>query len=263
MKIATWNINGLRAILQKNFEVNVRELNPDILCLQEIKIQPSQIEELSSFLEEYPFRYYHSAERPGYAGTTVLSKTALKERKGESPDVLIQPQEGRVQVLDVEEFYLVNVYTPNVGSELARLPFRSETWDPEFCAWIDTLRQERPVLVCGDFNVAHEEIDLAHPERCRGSAGFTDEERSGFDRYISRGWVDVFRSFYPDATDCYTWWSYRSAARQRNVGWRIDYFLASDDLLSNIRSIAIYPDCLGSDHAPVMLDLTLTSSSNR
>lgn len=248
----SWNVNGLRAILNKRFEADITSLDPDILCLQEIKASPHQLEDLT-FLENYPYKYYHSATRPGYSGTAMLSKHQLTPIDDPTPDTLLDPQEGRVQAMDCKDFILVNVYTPNSGADLTRLTFRHEVWDPEFCRYIDTLRQEKPVFVCGDFNVAHEEIDLAHPESNHHSAGFTDEERLGFSRYTSHGWVDVFRHLYPEEKECYTWWSYRMRARERNVGWRIDYFLASEEALQQVESIQIATDCFGSDHAPVIL----------
>ena len=253
MKIATWNVNGLRAIVAKGFQSSVDEIAPDVLCLQEIKATEEQLSELSN-LEEFPYRWIHPAARLGYSGTAIFSKLPFEKCTIQTPDELINPQEGRVQAIDLGPFFLVNVYTPNVGSELARLEFRSTIWDPEFCSFIDTLSRKKPVIVCGDMNVAHQPIDLSYPERNAGSAGFTDEERLGFSRYISRGWVDVFRYFYPDVTDCYTWWSYRTSARSRNIGWRIDYFLSSPELLQNFQNITIYAQCMGSDHAPVVLD---------
>lgn len=252
MNIVSWNVNGLRAILKKSFEADISSLNPDILCLQEIKASPSQLDNLS-FLDPYPFKYYHSATRPGYSGTAIFSKIPLNLIDEPTPDTLLDPQEGRIQAVDCGTFILVNVYTPNSGADLSRLDFRHDSWDPEFCRFIDTLQQMKPVLVCGDFNVAHQEIDLAHPESNHHSAGFTDEERLGFSRYLSHGWIDVFRHFYPQEPDCYTWWSYRMHARERNVGWRIDYFLASETAIPLVDSIQIAVDFLGSDHAPVVL----------
>ncbi|MDR0740585.1 MAG: exodeoxyribonuclease III [Puniceicoccales bacterium] len=283
MKIISWNVNGLRAILEKNFESDMLRLNPDILCLQEIKVKPTQLPNFD-FLQQFAFKYFHSAERLGYSGTAVFSKkeltvtsnddnqsdvaNVLRGTLGEQssnglrldhlvsmPDALIEPQEGRVQIADCKDFFLVNVYTPNVGAELTRLEFRHKAWDPTFCAFLGALREQKPVIVCGDFNVAHQEIDLASPERNHLSAGFTDEEREGFSHYIANGFKDIFRQFYPDKPGCYTWWSYRMAARQRNIGWRIDYFLASETIASQIKNIEIYTDVMGSDHAPIGIQL--------
>jgi exodeoxyribonuclease-3 len=270
MKIISWNVNGLRAILAKDFERDILRLNPDILCLQEIKVKPAQLPSLD-FLPQFTFKYFHPAERSGYSGTAVFSKKelaiALAENNpsdtrnvprgtwGPTPDTLIEPREGRVQVVDGEDFFLVNVYTPNAGAELVRLAFRYKIWDPAFCSFLETLRKKKPVITCGDFNVAHQEIDLTNPERNHLSAGFTDEEREGFSRYTASGFMDVFRKFYPHEPNCYTWWSYRMAARQRNVGWRIDYFLASEGIASRIKSIEIYANIMGSDHAPIGIEL--------
>ncbi|MDR1590672.1 MAG: exodeoxyribonuclease III [Puniceicoccales bacterium] len=285
MRIISWNVNGLRAILTKNCERDLLRLDPDILCLQEIKVKPAQLPTLD-FWPQFAFKYFHSAERPGYSGTAIFSKSELTiaftgndrgdtshvpcgtseevQRDGEilrqyivTPDALIEPQEGRVQVADCGDFFLVNVYTPNAngGAELARLSFRHRIWDPAFFAFLTKLRVQKPVIICGDFNVAHQEIDLAHPERNHFSAGFTDEEREGFSRYIAHGFSDIFRQFYPDKPDCYTWWSYRMRARQRNVGWRIDYFLTSETISRCVKSVEIYNTILGSDHAPIGVDL--------
>jgi exodeoxyribonuclease-3 len=283
MKIVSWNVNGLRAILAKNCEHDMQRLDPDILCLQEIKVKPTQMPTLD-FLPQFPFKYFHPAERPGYSGTAIFSKRELavaitgSDRsaigdvprgtlpiaKGdgaffgqyfETPDALIEPREGRIQVADCGDFFLVNVYTPNAGAELTRLAFRHGAWDPAFCVFLEELRAQKPVIICGDFNVAHQEIDLANPERNHFSAGFTDEERVGFSRYIVHGFDDVFRKFYPDKPNCYTWWSYRMGARQRNVGWRIDYFLTSESISQRIKSVEIYNAIFGSDHAPIGIDL--------
>jgi exodeoxyribonuclease-3 len=275
MKIVSWNVNGLRAIVAKNFEESLGCLDPDILCLQEIKAKPSQLPE-GGFLHALPHKHFHPAERLGYSGTAIFSKKPYSVLNVETSngngifgelsfprlDGLIEPQEGRVQVVDCahpkgESFFLVNVYTPNAngGGDLRRLEFRQGVWDPRFCAFLEHLRGLKPVIVCGDFNVAHREIDLAHPHQNHHSAGFTDEEREGFSRYIERDFVDVFRQFYPDRPNCYTWWSYRMRARQRNVGWRIDYFLASKEIASKIKNIEIHGHAMGSDHAPIAIEI--------
>jgi exodeoxyribonuclease-3 len=283
VKIISWNINGLRAILSKNFVCDISSLDPDILCLQEIKVNPQQLLALD-FLPQLPFKSFHPAERLGYSGTAIFARKTLNlvpfrldclggcnvphgtftgqannaPPQGlplESPDSLIVPEEGRVQVVDCEKFFLVNVYVPNAGAELGRLGFRHRVWDPYFLSFLGALRAQKAVIVCGDFNVAHQEIDLACPSRNLRSAGFTDEEREGFSRYIFGGFWDVFRKFYPDKPHCYTWWSYRMNARQRNIGWRIDYFLASPEIFSEIKNVEIYPHIMGSDHAPVGIEL--------
>jgi exodeoxyribonuclease-3 len=269
MKILAWNVNGLRAIFAKSFERDIFHLDPDILCLQEIKVKPTQLPNLD-FLPQFAFKYFHPAERSGYSGTAIFSKKELAilsidgERNdpnrvphgtlASTPDALIEPREGRVQIADCEGFFLVNVDTPNAGAELTRLAFRHKTWDPAFCSFLEGLGMQKPVIICGDFNVAHREIDLAHPERNHLSAGFTDEEREGFSRYVAHGFMDIFREFYPNKPNCYTWWSYRMAARQRNVGWRIDYFLASQGIASQIKTIEIYTNIMGSDHAPIGIE---------
>jgi exodeoxyribonuclease-3 len=283
VEIVSWNVNGLRAVLAKDFERDILCMDPDILCLQEIKVKPVQLPNLD-FLPQLTFKYFHAAERPGYSGTAIFSKKELAissaegdwsrkdnvprgtlgSRDGDkqylsewipTPDAIIEPKEGRVQVADCGDFFLVNVYTPNAGAELMRLQFRHKTWDPAFCAFLEALREQKSVIVCGDFNVAHQEIDLAHPDQNHRSAGFTDEEREGFSRYIACDFVDIFRQFYPNEPGCYTWWSYRAAARQRNVGWRIDYFLASKEIALQIKSIKIYNHIMGSDHAPIGIEL--------
>lgn len=283
MRIISWNVNGLRAILSKDFVRDVSSLDPDILCLQEIKVTPKQLVSFD-FLPQMPFKSFHPAERLGYSGTAIFAKKTLDlvsfglecfeggnvpcgtfsnqansalryDKIFSTPDALIVPQEGRVQVVDCESFFLVNVYTPNAGAELGRLVFRHTIWDPYFLLFLEALRTQKAVIICGDFNVAHQEIDLACPSRNHRSAGFTDEEREGFSRYVFSGFCDVFREFYPDKPNCYTWWSYRMNARQRNVGWRIDYFLASREFFSKIKSIEIYLHIMGSDHAPVGIEL--------
>ncbi|MDR2807002.1 MAG: exodeoxyribonuclease III, partial [Puniceicoccales bacterium] len=244
---------------------------------QEIKTKITQLS--VDGLPSLPFKYFHTAERSGYSGTAIFSKVPyriLDEKYFQSdinpitqsakfPDDLIEPQEGRVQVVDgcstisnastVNEFFLVNVYTPNAGAELKRLKFRHELWDPKFCEFLEALNRRKPLIVCGDFNVAHREIDLAHPNQNHHNPGFTHEEREGFSRYLAHGFVDVFRQFHPHQLNCYTWWSYRTAARQRNVGWRIDYFLASQAIASKIKNIQIYTHIMGSDHAPLGIEL--------
>lgn len=256
MRIASWNVNGLRAILKKDFLLSIEELQPDVLCLQEIKAKVEQLPH--DILPKFPLRTINSATRPGYSGTAIFSKETFIDRSDltKTQEALIDPSEGRVTISEFSWFFLVNVYTPNSGPELLRLPFRSKTWDIAFLELLKKLEKEKPVIACGDFNVAHQEIDLFHPENNHFSAGFTDEERLGMSRYIQGGFVDVYRHFYPlEKGKGFTWWSYRAGARSRNVGWRIDYFLASSSLVKNIQSVGVCQQLLGSDHAPIFLDI--------
>jgi exodeoxyribonuclease-3 len=245
----------LRSVLQKSYRSLLESYHPDVLCLQETKVGPrTELPDLGPF----PYRYLHCADRPGYSGTAVLSKfppaaydcaTAL--------DGLLEPREGRLQLLDFDAFYLVNVYVPNARAELDRLPFRCDRWDPEFLTLLRNLQEKKSAVACGDFNVAHGPIDLARPDKNRGCAGFTDGERAGFGAYLEAGFVDVFRALHPNRTGAYSWWSYRSGARERNVGWRIDYFLASPELMGAVRRCEILAEVGGSDHGPVLLDLQI------
>ena len=254
MKILSWNVNGLRAILQKDFEEKIRNLDLDVLCLQEIKAFGNQIEpDILSFL---PHKIYNSACRAGYSGTAIFSKKEIFPVSTASIENTIIPNEGRVIAVEFPTFFLVNVYTPNSGAELLRLNFRTQIWDPAFGLFLKKLEKSKPVIACGDFNVAHQEIDLANPNANHFSAGFTDAERAGMSWYLQNGLVDVFRYFFPSESKAYTWWSYRALSRQRNVGWRIDYFLASQIFLEKIKKIAILKEISGSDHAPVLLEIT-------
>lgn len=249
MKLLSWNVNGIRAVLKKDFTESIASHDPDILCLQETKARPEQVE-LPLDLGHYK-TYWNAAEKPGYSGTAIFTKD-------EPLDVHVgmgleeHDSEGRVLTAEFPQFTLVNVYTPNAQDGLRRLPYRLE-WDHAFRAYLEKQRQDRgkPVLFCGDLNVAHEEIDLARPKQNRKSAGFSDEERASFGELLQSGFVDTFRHFHPDETDAYSWWSYRGGARQRNVGWRIDYFGASPELVPQIESAFILPEVMGSDHCPV------------
>ncbi len=252
MKLISWNVNGIRAILQKGFLDFVAQAKPEILYLQETKAHPEQVEKI---LDDYPFQYWRSAHKKGYSGTAVFSK--LEPIKIHNPDFLPEAEnEGRVLTLEFQDFFLVNVYTPNSKDDLSRLGFRTAVWDKAFLDYLKVLEKAKPVAVCGDFNVAHKEIDLARPKENQKSAGFTPEERAAFNAYIEAGFVDSFRVFNQEPAQ-YTWWSYRAGARERNVGWRIDYFLVSADLRDKIKSAVIYPHIMGSDHCPVGLELTL------
>ena len=247
MRLLSWNVNGLRACLGKGFEESVLALNPDVLCLQETKMQPEQ---LAFSLPGYR-HYLSSAEKKGYSGTAVFTKREpLCVSYGlDLPD---HDREGRVIVCEFESFNLVNCYTPNAQRELARLPYRMR-WEDDFRAFLVELDAKKPVVLCGDLNVAHREIDLKNPKSNRKNAGFTDEERGKFSELLDAGFVDSFRAFYPDLQGAYSWWSYMRNARETNAGWRIDYFVVSQKIASQMRGAAIHPEIYGSDHCPVEL----------
>jgi len=249
MKLISWNVNGLRAIYKKGFMDVFKDLDADIFCIQETKMQEGQIE---LDLKEY-HEYYNYAERKGYSGTAIFTK---KEPLNVSYGIGIEEhdKEGRVITLEFEDFYMVNCYTPNSGRELARLDYRM-IWEEAFRKYLKELDKKKPVILCGDLNVAHTEIDLKNPKSNRKNAGFTDEERSKIDKLLKSGFTDSFRKVYPDKEGCYTWWSYMFNARANNAGWRIDYFLVSDRISENIKDAYIYSDIMGSDHCPVGLEL--------
>ncbi len=250
MKLISWNVNGLRAIYKKGFEETFKELNADIFCIQETKMQEGQIE---LNLKDY-YEYYNYAERKGYSGTAVFTKTKpISVSYGIGKEE--HDKEGRVITLEFKKFYLVNCYTPNSGRELARLEYRME-WEDEFRKYLKKLDKIKPIIICGDLNVAHTEIDLKNPKSNRKNAGFTDEERGKIDKLLKSGFTDTFRKIYPEKEGCYTWWSYMFNARANNAGWRIDYFLVSDRISSNIKDAYIYSDVMGSDHCPVGLEIT-------
>ena len=253
MKIISFNVNGIRAITKKDFFKDLKSMAPDILCLQETKAQDEQVAETLDSVTDY-FVYSNSAEKKGYSGTAILTK---EKPLSVSSDIGIEEhdQEGRVLCIELEKFYLVNVYVPNSGSELKRLAYR-QSWDIAFFNYLKDLEKKKPVVVCGDFNVAHKSIDLARPKaNYNKSAGYMQEEIDGMDRFTGGGLVDTFRHFHPDKTDVYSWWSYRAGARSKNVGWRIDYFLVSDSFLSSVKSADILMDITGSDHCPVQIEL--------
>jgi exodeoxyribonuclease-3 len=249
MKLISWNVNGLRACLQKGFTDYFNEADADIFCIQESKLQKGQIE-LS--LPGY-YQYWNYAEKKGYSGTAIFTK---KEPLSVIYGIGIEAHdhEGRVITLEYEDFYVITVYTPNSQDGLARLPYRL-TWEADFLAWLKKLEEKKPVIFCGDLNVAHQEIDLKNPKTNRKNAGFSDEERACFGRLLETGFVDTFRYFYPDVTGAYSWWSYRFQARVKNAGWRIDYFCVSEALKERLVSAAIHSEVLGSDHCPVELVL--------
>ncbi len=249
MKLVSWNVNGLRAIYKKGFEESFKELDADIFCIQETKMQEGQIE---LDLQGY-YQYYNYAERKGYSGTAIFTK---KEPLKVSYGIGIEEhdKEGRVITLEFDKFYMVNCYTPNSGRELARLEYRM-TWEEAFKKYLIELDKQKPVIICGDLNVAHTEIDLKNPKSNRKNAGFTDEERSKIEELLNSGFTDSFRKIYPDKEGAYTWWSYMFNARANNAGWRIDYFLVSDRISKNIKDAYIYSEIMGSDHCPVGLEI--------
>jgi len=248
-KLVSWNVNGLRACVTKGFYDYMRASEADVICLQETKLQEGQIE---LKLDEGWTAYWHSAEKKGYSGTAVLTRIEpLSVRRGLDDDGEADT-EGRVLTLEFESFFLACVYSPNARRDLSRLAYRLE-WEDRFRAYLQRLDRDKPVIVCGDLNVAHQEIDLKHPKPNRGNSGFTDEERERMTRLLDAGFVDTFRHFYPDRTDAYSWWSYMPKVRERNVGWRIDYFLASARLVPQLLEAAIDHEVLGSDHCPVTL----------
>ncbi len=249
MKFISWNVNGIRACLSKGFEESFQRLNADIFCLQETKCQEGQVKlDLPGY-----HQYWNYAKRRGYSGTAVFAK---EEPLSVTYGMGIQEhdQEGRMITLEYEEFYFVTVYTPNSQSELKRLSYRME-WEKDFLAYLKKLEEKKPVICCGDLNVAHQEIDLKNPKTNHNNAGFTDEERGCFSRLIESGFIDTFRHFYPDTEGVYSWWSYRFRAREKNAGWRIDYFLVSPALKDRLKDAAIHTEIFGSDHCPVELDL--------
>lgn len=250
MKLISWNVNGLRAVVNKGFMDFFNEVNADVFCLQETKMQPDQ---LILDLPGY-YQYFNSAVRKGYSGTAVFTKIKPLQV---TFDIGIEhhDQEGRVITCEYDDFFLVTVYTPNSQNELARLDYRMQ-WEDDFVQYLKKLEQVKPVIVCGDLNVAHKEIDLKNPSSNRRSAGFSDEERSKFTQLLSNGFTDTYRYLYPDVRDVYTWWSYMNFARQNNAGWRIDYFVVSEALNDQIVDAMIYPQVMGSDHCPVGLILT-------
>lgn len=251
MKLISWNVNGLRACVQKGFLDFFREIDADIFCIQESKLQEGQI---SLELEGY-CQYWNYAVKKGYSGTAIFTRV---EPISAAYGIGIEEhdQEGRVITLEFESFYVVTVYTPNSQSELARLDYRMR-WEEAFLSYLKELKKKKPVIFCGDLNVAHKEIDLKNPKTNRKNAGFTDEERNKFSLLLEQGFVDTFRYFYPDQEGIYSWWSYRFQARKKNAGWRIDYFCVSDCLKEKLKDAKIHTEVPGSDHCPVELDIEL------
>lgn len=249
MKLISWNVNGLRACVTKGFMDFFKEADADIFCLQETKLQPGQIElDLPGY-----HQFWNSAEKKGYSGTAIFTK---EEPLSVSYGIGIEEHdhEGRVITLEFPEFYCITVYTPNSQDGLARLDYRMK-WEEDFLSYLKKLEENKPIIFCGDLNVAHQEIDLKNPKTNRKNAGFTDEERAKMTKLLESGFVDTFRYFYPDQKDIYSWWSYRFQARSKNAGWRIDYFIVSETLKERLKDAVIYTDILGSDHCPVGLFL--------
>ena len=251
MKLISWNVNGLRACMGKGFEEAFRTLDADIFCLQETKLQKEQI----CFFPEGYHAYWNHAEKKGYSGTAIFTrKEPIDVRFGIGMEE--HDHEGRVITLEFEECFVVTVYTPNSQEELKRLSYRME-WEDAFLSYIHTLDEKKPVIFCGDLNVAHQEIDLKNPSSNHHNAGFSDEERGKFSDMLSAGFVDTFRYFYPDRKDIYSWWSYRFKSRERNAGWRIDYFIVSERLKPALSAAEIHTEILGSDHCPVELQISI------
>lgn len=251
MKLISWNVNGLRACMQKGFLDFFNAIDADFFCIQESKLQEGQIDlDLPGY-----YQYWNYAEKKGYSGTAIFTK---KEPLSVSYGIGIpeHDQEGRVITLEYEDFYMITCYTPNSQNELARLPYRMQ-WEDDFLTYLKELDAKKPLILCGDLNVAHEEIDLKNPKTNRKNAGFTDEERAKMTTLLSSGFTDTFRHFYPDAEGIYSWWSYRFKAREKNAGWRIDYFITSAALDGKLTDAKIHTDVFGSDHCPVELTITL------
>ena len=249
IKFISWNVNGIRACCDKGFREAFKQLDADFFCLQETKMQEGQ---LDLQFEGYQ-SYWNYAEKKGYSGTAIFTRhQPLSVSYGIGVEE--HDHEGRVVTLEMENFYLVTVYVPNSQDELRRLDYRM-TWEDAFLAYIKQLEAKKPVVFCGDLNVAHQEIDLKNPKTNRRNAGFTDEERAKFSRWLEAGFTDTFRYFYPEQKDIYSWWSYRMNARARNTGWRIDYFLVSNRIADKIVDAKIFPEIMGSDHCPVSLEI--------
>ena len=251
MKLISWNVNGIRACLTKGFEKFFKEIDADIFCIQETKCQPEQV---NLEFEGYT-SFWNSAEKKGYSGTAIFTRIK-PEKVTYGIGIEEHDKEGRVITLEFNEFYMVNIYTPNSKRELERLEYR-QIWEDEIRNYLLTLNKNKPVIMCGDLNVAHKEIDLKNPKTNRHNAGFTDEERNKMTELLESGFIDTFRYLYPLKENAYSWWSYMGKAREKNVGWRIDYFIASKSIENKIKQATIYSDILGSDHCPVGLEIEL------
>lgn len=255
MKLISWNVNGLRAVINKGFKEFFKEIDADIFCIQETKMQEAQLDENILEIFEGYNAYWNSAEKKGYPGTAIFTKQKpLNVTYGIGKEE--HDKEGRVITLEFEKFYMVNIHTPNSKRELERLDYR-QLWEDEIRAYLLKLKENKPVVMCGDLNVAHEEIDLKNPKTNRKNAGFTDEERAKMTELLNAGFVDTYRYKYPEVEGKYSWWSYMFHAREKNAGWRIDYFIVSENLKDKIEDAKILDDIYGSDHCPVELDLNI------
>lgn len=252
MKLISWNVNGIRAVMKKGLPEFIAGQDPDILCIQETKASPDQVE---LDLPQYPHRFWNSAEKKGYSGTAVFSKSAPAAHSL-GMGIEKHDREGRIITLEFRKWFLVNLYIPNAQRGLTRLDYRHREWDADLLAYLLDLEKKKPVVFCGDMNVAHREIDLANPKGNTGNAGFTPEERAGFDNIVKAGFIDTFREFTAEGGH-YTWWSYMGRAREKNIGWRIDYFCISPSLRPKLRKSYILPEVMGSDHAPVVMEIDL------
>lgn len=251
-RLISWNVNGVRAVMKKDFDKILKEMNPDVLCLQETKAQDDQVQEALESIEGYHI-FSNSAERKGYSGTAILSKEKPIDVTSDI-GVKSHDTEGRVLCAEYKDYYLVCVYVPNAGRELVRLDYRTK-WDKAFNKYLKDLDAKKPVVVCGDFNVCHRDIDIARPKpNYDKSPGYTQKEIDGMDRFVKSGFVDTFRTLHPDEV-AYSWWSFRAGARGKNIGWRIDYFLVSERLMSQVDQAFIKPEVMGSDHCPVGIEL--------
>ena len=253
MKLVSWNVNGLRAVINKGFTEFFKEADADIFCIQETKMQENQIDDNIKEIFKGYNTYWNSAEKKGYSGTAIITKNIPLNIKF-GIGIEEHDKEGRVITLEFDKFYMVNCYTPNSKRELERLDYRM-VWEDAFRNYLLELNKKKPVIVCGDLNVAHKEIDLKNPKTNRKNAGFTDEEREKMTELLNAGFTDTFRYLYPDKTDTYTWWSYMFKAREKNAGWRIDYFIVSNSIKDKIKESYIYSEVMGSDHCPVGLDI--------
>ena len=253
MKLVSWNVNGLRAVINKGFEEFFKKADADIFCIQETKMQEDQIDDKIREIFKGYNTYWNSAEKKGYSGTAIITKNIPLNIKF-GIGIEEHDKEGRVITLEFDKFYMVNCYTPNSKRELERLDYRM-VWEDAFRNYLLELNKKKPVIVCGDLNVAHKEIDLKNPKNNRKNAGFTDEEREKMTELLNAGFTDTFRYLYPDKTDTYTWWSYMFKAREKNAGWRIDYFIVSNSIKDKIKESYIYSEVMGSDHCPVGLDI--------
>lgn len=253
MKLVSWNVNGLRAVINKGFEEFFKETDADIFCIQETKMQEDQIDDKIREIFKGYNTYWNSAEKKGYSGTAIITKNIPLNIKF-GIGIEEHDKEGRVITLEFDKFYMVNCYTPNSKRELERLDYRM-VWEDAFRNYLLELNKKKPVIGCGDLNVAHKEIDLKNPKTNRKNAGFTDEEREKMTELLNAGFTDTFRYLYPDKTDTYTWWSYMFKAREKNAGWRIDYFIVSNSIKDKIKESYIYSEVMGSDHCPVGLDI--------